>query len=95
MSGSPILTPQAWISNPMSGHSKWSQIKHKKGAADAKKSVLFGKIAQAIAAAAQSGSDPATNFRLRDEIERARKVNMARDSIERAIERGARTTTHR
>ena len=79
----------------MSGHSKWSQIKHKKGAADAKKSVLFGKIAQAIAAAAQSGGDPSTNFRLRDEIERARKVNMARESIERAIERGARVATHR
>ncbi len=74
----------------MSGHSKWSQIKHKKGATDAKKSVLFGKLANAIAVAVQGDSNIATNLRLRREIEQARRVNMSRESIERAIERGAR-----
>lgn len=79
----------------MSGHSKWSQIKHKKGAADAKKSVLFGKLANAIAAAVQGDPSPATNLRLRREIEQARRVNMSRESIERAVERGARLADHR
>ena len=71
----------------MSGHSKWSQIKHKKGSADAKKGALFGKIVKAIAAAAQGNSDPATNLRLRGEIERARAANMPKETIERALER--------
>lgn len=72
----------------MSGHNKWGQIKHKKGAADAKKSHEFGKLSQAIAAAARDNPDPATNLRLKGEIERARKINMPKDTIERAIKRG-------
>lgn len=72
----------------MSGHNKWGQIKHKKGAADAKKGQVFGKLAQAIAVAARDNPDPGTNLRLKGEIERARKINMPKDTIERAIKRG-------
>jgi transcriptional/translational regulatory protein YebC/TACO1 len=79
----------------MSGHSKWSQIKHKKGAADAKKSVLFGKLSNAIAAAVQGDPSPTSNLRLRREIDQARRVNMSRESIDRAIERGTRLTGNR
>lgn len=71
----------------MSGHSKWSQIKHKKGIADAKKGVAFGKIAHAISIAARDNPDPASNLRLKAEIERARAVNMPSENIERAIKR--------
>jgi len=73
----------------MSGHSKWSQIKRSKGAADVKKGQLFGKLGLAISAAAQFGADPASNIRLRSAIENARKANMPKDNIERAIKRGA------
>lgn len=71
----------------MSGHSKWSQIKHKKGIADAKKGALFGKLARAISVAARGNPDPTTNVRLKSEIDRARAVNMPSDNIERAIRR--------
>jgi len=71
----------------MSGHSKWSQIKHKKGIADAKKGVAFGKIARAISIAARDNPDPSSNLRLKAEIERAHAVNMPGDNIERAIKR--------
>lgn len=71
----------------MSGHSKWSQIKHKKGAADAKKGVMFGKFAKAISVAARGNPDPAKNFRLKTEVDRARAANMPTDSIQRAIQR--------
>lgn len=71
----------------MSGHSKWSQIKHKKGVADAKKGKVFGKMAQAIAVAARGNPDPATNVRLKGEIERARAANMPLENIQRAIRR--------
>lgn len=73
----------------MSGHSKWSQIKHKKGAADAKKGQLFSKLSNAIAVAARDNPDPTTNLRLKGEIDRARAANMPRENIERAIRRGA------
>ncbi|HXK36245.1 MAG TPA: YebC/PmpR family DNA-binding transcriptional regulator [Candidatus Paceibacterota bacterium] len=73
----------------MSGHSKWSQIKHKKAAADAKKSAVFGKLARAISVAARGNPDPTTNLRLQAEMQRARAVNMPSDSIERAIRRVA------
>jgi len=73
----------------MSGHSKWSQIKHKKAATDAKRGVLFGKFAQAITLAARENPDPEQNSRLKDEIARARAANMPNDSIERAIKRVA------
>jgi YebC/PmpR family DNA-binding regulatory protein len=73
----------------MSGHSKWSTIKRKKGAADAKRGQLFTRLAREIAIAARSGGgDPEANFRLRLAIDRARAQNMPKDNIERAIQRG-------
>jgi YebC/PmpR family DNA-binding regulatory protein len=73
----------------MSGHSKWSTIKRKKGAADAKRGQLFTRLAREISIAArQGGGDPDTNFRLRLAVERARTNNMPKDNIERAIAKG-------
>jgi YebC/PmpR family DNA-binding regulatory protein len=73
----------------MSGHSKWSTIKRRKGASDAKKGQLFTKIARELTVAArQGGGDPEANFRLRLVIDKARQANMPKDSIERAIKRG-------
>src|SRR5947209_17690308 len=72
----------------MSGHSKWSQIKRQKGAADAKRGVVFTKMTKEIMLAAkEGGGDPDGNFRLRLAIERARGVNMPRENIQRAIDR--------
>lgn len=71
----------------MSGHNRWSQIKHKKAASDAKKSNAYAKLIRAITIAARAGIDPASNLRLKAEIERARAVNMPTDTIERALER--------
>ena len=74
----------------MSGHSKWSSIKHKKGAADAKRGKLFSKLSRAIIVAAKEGGpDPDANINLANAIERARAVSMPKDNIERAIARGA------
>ena len=73
----------------MSGHSKWSSIKHKKGALDAKRGQLFTKLARDITMAAKQGSDPAMNAGLRLAVQRARDNNMPNDNIERAIQRGA------
>lgn len=76
----------------MSGHSKWSQIKRQKGAADIKKGQVFTKLANAITIAIRHGggvADPEANFRLRLTIEKARQANMPKENIERAIERGA------
>ena len=73
----------------MSGHSKWSTIKHKKAATDAKKGAIFTKMAREIAVAAkEGGGDPTANFRLRLAVQKAREVNMPADSIDRAIKRG-------
>ncbi len=73
----------------MSGHSKWSSIKHKKGANDAKRGQVFTKMANLIAAAARAGgSDPDANVRLRMAIDTAKKSNLPKDNIERAIKRG-------
>lgn len=70
----------------MSGHSKWSTIKRKKGAADAKRSKIFSRIAKEIQIAVrESGPDPTGNPRLRLAIANARGVNMPKDNIERAI----------
>jgi YebC/PmpR family DNA-binding regulatory protein len=75
---------------PMSGHSKWSQIKRQKGVNDAKRGAAFTKVARDIAIAARAGGgDPDGNFKLRLAIEKARAVNMPADNIKRAIERGA------
>jgi len=73
----------------LSGHSKWSTIKRKKEATDAKRGQIFTKFAKEIAIAARDGADPETNFKLRLVIDKAKGANMPKDNIERAIRRGA------
>jgi YebC/PmpR family DNA-binding regulatory protein len=74
----------------MSGHSKWSSIKHKKGAADAKRGKLFSKLSRAIIVAAkEGGGDPANNLALQNAIEKARSYSMPKDNIDRAIAKGS------
>ncbi len=73
----------------MSGHSKWSQIKRQKGAADVKKSQIFSKIAKTISLAAKKGDKPDMNPDLRIAIEKAKEANMPADNIERAIKKGS------
>jgi len=74
----------------VSGHSKWSSIKHKKGAADAKRGQLFSKLSRAIIVAAkEGGGDPAGNLALQNAIEKARSYSMPKDNIERAIAKGS------
>jgi YebC/PmpR family DNA-binding regulatory protein len=76
----------------MSGHSKWSSIKHKKGAADAKRGKLFSKLSRAIIVAAREGGpDPSANLALQNAVEKARSYSMPKDNIERAIAKGAGT----
>jgi YebC/PmpR family DNA-binding regulatory protein len=76
----------------MSGHSKWSTIKRKKGAADAKRGQLFTKLTREITVSAkEGGGDPESNFRLRLAVQRARAENMPVDNIQRAIARGSGT----
>jgi YebC/PmpR family DNA-binding regulatory protein len=71
----------------MSGHSKWATIKRSKGAADVKKGILFAKLSKQISIAARDGADPATNFKLRLAIDKARQNSMPNDNIERAIKK--------
>lgn len=73
----------------MSGHSKWSTIKRRKGAQDAARGKVFTRLAREIQIAARGGADPDTNFTLRLAIDRARAQNMPKDNIDRAIRRGA------
>lgn len=75
----------------MSGHSKWSTIKHQKGATDAKRGVLFTKISREIAVAVKNGGgiDPGMNYHLRLVLDKAKSANMPQDSISRALKRGA------
>jgi YebC/PmpR family DNA-binding regulatory protein len=74
----------------VSGHSKWSTIKHKKGAADAKRGKLFSKLSRAIMVAAKEGGpDPESNLALQNAVEKARSYSMPKDNIERAIAKGA------
>src|ERR671911_639084 len=73
----------------MSGHSKWHTIKHKKGAADAKRGKIFTRIIKELTVAARSGGgDPDANPRLRTVVAEAKSVNMPADNIKRAIQRG-------
>ena len=74
----------------MSGHSKWSTIKHKKAALDAKKGAVFTKLARDIAVATREGGsgDPAMNFRLRLAMDKARQANMPTDNVQRAVKKG-------
>ncbi len=73
----------------MSGHSKWSTIKRKKGAADAARGKVFTRLAREIQIAARSSTDINSNFQLRLAVDRARAENMPKENIERAIRRGA------
>jgi len=74
----------------MSGHSKWSSIKHKKGAADAKRGKIFTRLIKEITVAARMGGsgDPTANPRLRTAIQAAKSENMPKDNIDRAIKKG-------
>ncbi len=73
----------------MSGHSKWHSIKHKKGAADAKRGKIFTKHAKLIAVAARSGSDPDMNPSLRSAIDNAKSDNVPNSNIDKAIKKGS------
>lgn len=73
----------------MSGHSKWSTIKHKKAATDAKKGATFTKLARLIEVAAKSGADPEMNFRLKLAVSKAREANMPAANVDKAIRKGA------
>lgn len=74
----------------MSGHNKWSTIKHKKAAADAKRGKVFSKIAREIVLAVrQGGADASANPSLRQILQKARSVNMPSDNVDRAIKKGA------
>ncbi|WP_457678489.1 YebC/PmpR family DNA-binding transcriptional regulator [Thermovibrio sp.] len=73
----------------MAGHSKWANIRHRKAAQDAKRGKIYTKLAREITVAArEGGGDPEKNPRLRAAIEKARKFNMPKENIERAIKRG-------
>jgi len=73
----------------MSGHNKWSKIKNKKGAADAKRGAIFTRLGKAITIAArEGGGDVSMNFKLRIAVDSAKAANMPNDNIERAIKRG-------
>lgn len=73
----------------MAGHSKWSNIKHKKQAEDKKRAAIFNKLARAITIEAQrGGGDIETNYGLRSAVEKAKQANMPKDKIEHAIKRG-------
>ena len=73
----------------MSGHSKWSQIKHRKEITDQKKGQIFSKLAKKISIAALEGADPSANYKLQSVIEEARTMNMPKENIERAIKRAS------
>ncbi len=75
----------------MSGHSKWAQIKRQKGVTDTRRGQLFTKLAAAITIAVRDGggvTDPSQNFKLRLAVEKARSVNMPKENVKRAIDRG-------
>jgi len=74
----------------MAGHSKWANIKHRKAAADAKKGKVFTRLIKEITVASKlGGADPDSNPRLRLAMDKAREANMAKDSVQNAIKRGA------
>lgn len=72
----------------MSGHSKWATIKHKKGAADAKRGKMFSKLAKEITIAAKTNGDPGSNPTLRTLVQKAKGINMPSDNIDKAIKKG-------
>ncbi len=71
----------------MSGHSKWSQIKHRKNISDQKKGQVFSKVSKKLSIAARDSIDPTSNYRLQAVIEEARALNMPKENIDRAIKR--------
>ena len=71
----------------MSGHSKWSQIKHKKDVTDQKRGQIFSKLSKAITLAARRGIEPKSNIALSNAVEHARSMNMPNENIERAIKK--------
>jgi len=73
----------------MSGHSKWSTIKRKKGAKDAKRGTVFSKLARVIEVAAKGGADPDMNFKLKLAISKAKEANMPNSNIDKAIQKGS------
>ena len=73
----------------MSGHSRWSQIKHQKAITDKKKGQVFSKISKVISLAARKGPNPEMNLELKNAIDKARSLNMPNDNIQRAISRTA------
>ncbi len=73
----------------MAGHSKWANIRHRKGAQDAKRGKIFTKLIREITVAARIGADPDANPRLRAAIDKALGANMTKETIERAVKRGA------
>ena len=74
----------------MAGHSKWANIKRRKGAQDAKRGKMFTKLIKELSVAAKTGgSDPEANPRLRLAIQNAKGANMPKDNIERAIKRAS------
>ena len=73
----------------MAGHSKWSNIKHRKAAQDKKRAKIFSRLIREITVAARQGSDPETNPRLRLAVDRALSSNMPKENIERAIRKGS------
>ena len=73
----------------MSGHSRWSQIKHQKAITDKKKGQLFSKASKLISLAARKGINPESNLELKNAIEKARSLNMPNDNIQRAVNRVA------
>ena len=73
----------------MSGHSKWSTIKRKKGALDAKRGAIFSKLSRLIELAASTGADPDMNFRLKLAIQKAKAANMPNTNIDKAIKKGS------
>jgi YebC/PmpR family DNA-binding regulatory protein len=73
----------------MSGHNKWSKIKHKKEATDAQKSKIFSSLSKEIIISAKNGGDPETNFQLKMAIDKAKSLNMPKANIDKAIKRGS------
>lgn len=72
----------------MSGHSHWSTIKRKKASEDQKKGKVFSKLSRVISLAARKGTDPDFNFQLRKALDEAKKYNMPRENVKRALEKG-------
>lgn len=86
-----VLTLNTDLIVNMAGHSKWHSIKHKKGAADAKRGKIFTKHAKLISIAARNGADPDLNSALRTAIDNAKAENVPNDNIDRAIKKGSGT----